>query len=292
MLSPNDIPAEIDRVVAAIRSPNRNAIRKASRGAVKVALQVESVNSVRRLADAIAILIAEITERYTSTVNTNLGRIHFDCSTERWAKNEEPDHVDGIVSAIHSRNRDAIRKASRGTVKFRLESACRKLGLSEEDLEGIGFLVAHVFERYYLRERIPVGMEDDLTKLEAFAKINSWDRLWRSRPRSVMRRKPTRKKPTRNKPATRPVAATGACELIESCSWLWTEIRKRQSQATSDASSTCIPFPEPCEPLTAPIRYGKRHLLPDPLPSPYKAPPLQAKQVTVKRPFRPKTRSG
>lgn len=50
--------------------------------------------------------------------------------------------------------------------------------------------------------------------------------------------------------------------------------------------------PEPSQSLTAPIGYGKRHPLADPLPAPYKAPPLQAKQIAVNGPFRSKTRHG
>lgn len=286
----------IDRVVSAIRSRKPDAIWKAySSSALALHYQFHDCYA-RANAIGIGILIEAIVERCNSQGQVQRGIL----------QNQKTDKIDRIVAAIRSRKPDAIRKASLESLKVKLRS------LREDGVETIALLMAEIFARHftrhYLQESIPADVKPEQLspcqqvaipadvkpeQLSPCEQVDYWDRLWRSRPPSVMRKKHARKRPAQKKGTIEPLfPAPGAVKLIESSSRLWREIRKTQSQAESDRRSNSIALPEPFQSLTAPIRDGERNPLPDPLPAPYKAPPLQAEKVAVNRSLRPKTRCG
>jgi len=68
--------------------------------------------------------------------------------------------------------------------------------------------------------------------------------------------------------------------------------KRRIASLSASRASNSTAFSEPRQPVAAPIRDGEANPLADPLPAPYKAPPLQAKHVAVKRPLWSKTNCG
>lgn len=171
-------------------------MRKTVRSLVKLAL----CGQVDKVSDVIGILISAVIERRYLRKSDPLSfgqRIICDKSTSEFAiVSSRADEIDEVVSAISSREPEAIRKTSVASVKLRLQSSVRK-PLSDAHIERIGILVSLVFERYYLHKRIPSGV-DNLEELLNHDQIASWSLLWMSRPPSVMRKKRTaRKKPAR-----------------------------------------------------------------------------------------------
>lgn len=84
-------------------------------------------------------------------------------------------------------------------------------------------------------------------------------------------------------------------QIVEECR-LWKVIpnsrMKNSRPAQTEGSDVAWRRPQPFQSLASAVCNRKRHPLADPLPAPYKAPPLQAKQVAVNGPLRSKTRCG